>query len=275
MAEKQSGSAKVNVIKPIPTPQTNDGPLPFITADAPCIRLLGVRIDGYRLETLLRTVTTAVQTSRRITVMYVNVHCMNLCHDDPDYAAVLEAADIVYCDGTGVRLGARLAGSRLPERMTGADWIEDLCRAASAENLSLFLLGGSPRVAESAARTLRSRHPKLRILGTTSGFDLDRDTIEALNDVRPDIVLVGMGSPTQEKWIAHHRDEIHAPVVWAVGALFDFVTGRIRRGPAWMTDHGLEWACRLGAEPRKLWRRYLIGNPRFIYRIVRHWLRAS
>jgi N-acetylglucosaminyldiphosphoundecaprenol N-acetyl-beta-D-mannosaminyltransferase len=90
-----------------------------------------------------------------------------------------------------------------------------------------------------------------------------------MNQVRPDIVLVGMGSPTQEKWIARHRAEIDAPVVWAVGALFDFVTGRIRRGPVWMTEHGFEWACRLVAEPRKLWRRYLIGNPRFIARVVR------
>jgi N-acetylglucosaminyldiphosphoundecaprenol N-acetyl-beta-D-mannosaminyltransferase len=201
--------------------------------------------------------------------MYVNVHCMNLHHDDLEYSSVLETADIVYCDGTGVRLGARIAGCMVPERLTGADWIADLCLLAQSESLSLFLLGGTPGVAQGAAQRLRARYPGIRIVGTASGYEPHHETIDSVNELRPDIVLVGMGSPTQEKWIARHRGEIDAPVVWAVGALFDFVTGRIRRGPTWMTEHGFEWACRLVAEPRKLWRRYLIGNPRFIARVVR------
>ncbi len=215
----------------------------------------------------------SVRSRARLTVLYVNVHSMNLQHDDREYAGVLEAADVVYCDGTGVRLAARLTGNPLPARMTGADWISDLCRAAARENVSLFLLGGAPGVADDAARLLQARFPGLHIMGTAPGFGLDRGTIKRLNELRPDIVLVGMGSPTQEKWIARHRTEIDVPVLWAVGALFDFVTGRIRRGPAWMTEHGLEWVCRLAVEPQKLWRRYLIGNPRFMLRVLRDTLR--
>jgi N-acetylglucosaminyldiphosphoundecaprenol N-acetyl-beta-D-mannosaminyltransferase len=239
----------------------------------PSIRLLGVRIDCYRLEGLLCAVIASIRSGRQVEVMYVNVHCMNLSHDDRQYASILEAADIVYCDGTGVRLGARLVGCNIPERMTGADWIADLCRLAVKEGLSLFLLGGAPGVAQSAAVLLRVRHPGVKILGTASGYDLNQQTVELLNELRPDIVLVGMGSPTQEKWIAGHRDEIDAPVLWAVGALFDFVSGRIWRGPAWLTEHGFEWACRLVVEPKKLWRRYLIGNPRFILRVLRERMR--
>lgn len=252
-----------------PDPRVNEGIRPFSATGRPAIRLLGVRVDCYRLESLLGAVTASIRARSRITVMYVNVHSMNLHHDDPKFAAVLEAADIVYCDGTGVRLGARIAGGGIPERMTGADWIVDLCRVASRESLSLFLLGGAPGVADGAAHLLRARNPGLQILGTASGYGLDDSIVDVLNGLKPDIVLVGMGSPTQEKWIAGHRAEIDAPVLWAVGALFDFVTGRIRRGPAWMTEHGLEWACRLVAEPKKLWRRYVIGNPRFIVRILR------
>ncbi len=253
----------------------NGGPTPP-RSSVPSIRLLGVRIDCYRLQTLFDAVIRSVRTEGHISVMYVNVHCMNLRHDDLEYAAVLEDADIVYCDGTGVRLGARITGVGNPERMTGADWIADLCRLATREQMSLFLLGGAPGVADAAAHVLRSRNPGLRIVGTASGYEPDRQTIDAVNAVRPNIVLVGMGSPTQEKWIASHRAEIDAPVLWAVGALFDFVTGRIKRGPSWMTEHGFEWICRLITEPRKLWRRYVIGNPRFIARVAREWIhRAS
>ncbi len=234
----------------------------------PSVHLLGVRIDCLRLVSLLRVVMAAARTRTRLTVMYVNVHSMNLQHDDPEYGAVLEAADLVYCDGTGVRLAARFTGNRLPARMTGADWIWDLCEVAARDRVSLFFLGGAPGVADDAARRLRARYPSLRILGTADGYGLDGLTIDRLNTLRPDIVLVGMGSPTQEKWIARHRSELDVPVLWAVGALFDFVAGRIRRGPRWMTEHGLEWICRLAVEPRKLWRRYLIGNPRFMLRVL-------
>jgi N-acetylglucosaminyldiphosphoundecaprenol N-acetyl-beta-D-mannosaminyltransferase len=236
--------------------------------DRSSITLLGVRIDRYRLPRLVSEVVSAARCGHRLTVMYVNVHCMNLAHDDPAYRAILNSADIVYCDGTGVRLGARLADMPLPERMTGADWIEDLCHVVQREGLSLFLLGGRPGVAEDAAAALVARYPSLRIAGVASGFGGISDTIRELDRARPDIVLVGMGSPGQETWIDRHRPQIDAPVVWAVGALFDFVAGRIPRGPHWMTENGLEWLCRLAAEPRKLWRRYLIGNPRFLARVL-------
>jgi len=235
------------------------------------IRLLGVRIDAFRLDGLLAAVREALADGRRLTVLYVNVHCMNVAADDRRYAAVLDAADIVYCDGTGVRLGARLAGMHLPERMTGADWIDDLCRMAAREDLRLFLVGGEPGVAGAAAIRLKSRHPGLLVVGAESGYDAGPQVFRAICTARPDILLVGMGTPAQELWIQDHRHELAIPVVWAVGALFDFVTDRIPRGPRLLTDNGLEWLCRFAAEPRKLWRRYLIGNPRFLWRIARQY----
>jgi N-acetylglucosaminyldiphosphoundecaprenol N-acetyl-beta-D-mannosaminyltransferase len=238
------------------------------TLPQPAIRLLGVRIDALRLGELLQLVQQTVSSGGRVSVMYVNIHCMNVAADDPEYAESLEAANVVYCDGTGVRIAARLVGKHLPQRMTGADWIDDLCRMASREGLGLFLLGGADGIARDAAERLTNRHPGLQIAGTAGGYRQGDFVIGHINDLRPDILLVGMGTPTQEKWISEHRAELNVPVVWAVGALLDFVTGRIPRGPRWMTDHGLEWLCRLTAEPRKLWRRYLFGNPRFLWRLV-------
>lgn len=234
------------------------------------VRLLGIPIDQLRLDQLLEATVFAVQNSIAITVVYVNIHCFNVAASDPVYAAIVNDADIVYCDGTGVRIAAAMTGQWIPERMTGADWIWDLARDAAAAGLRLFLLGGASGAAEAAAAVLRRRFPALQVVGTASGYGAGTDTIARINASGADIVLVGMGTPTQEKWIAAHRDQINVPVVWAVGALFDFVSGRIPRGPRWLTDHGMEWACRLWAEPHKLWRRYLVGNPQFFWRVARH-----
>jgi N-acetylglucosaminyldiphosphoundecaprenol N-acetyl-beta-D-mannosaminyltransferase len=237
---------------------------------SPSIRLLGARIDRVDLRGLLEQVLAAIRGSQRVSIMYVNVHCMNVRRRDADYSAILEKADLVYCDGTGVQLAARLRRLAVPNRMTGADWIHDLCRLAVREYLSLYVVAGPPGLAEQASLTLRTRYPGLRVTGTAAGYGADAETVRAVNAAHPDILLVGMGTPTQEKWIAANRSRLDVPVVWAVGALFEFVAGRIPRGPHLLTDHGLEWLCRLVVEPRKLWRRYLVGNPWFFWRVIIH-----
>jgi N-acetylglucosaminyldiphosphoundecaprenol N-acetyl-beta-D-mannosaminyltransferase len=153
--------------------------------------------------------------------------------------------------------------------MTGADWVHDLARLCVAHGHSLYLLGGTQGSAAEAAQRLQRWYPGLTVAGTHWGFELNPGAVQTIRDSGADILLVGMGSPRQERWIAAHQSELGVPVVWAVGALFDFVSGRLARGPRWMTEHGLEWLCRLAVEPRKLWRRYLIGNPRFLWRVLR------
>jgi N-acetylglucosaminyldiphosphoundecaprenol N-acetyl-beta-D-mannosaminyltransferase len=230
--------------------------------------ILGVRVDHLRRPDLLERVVQSVRRRVHVTFLYVNVHCMNVQSRDPQYAGILRDADIVYCDGMGVLLAARLTGQTIPERMTGADWIEDLCQVMMHHDLSLYLLGSSPQTVHGAAAALQARYPGLRIVGAGDGYAMGPETVAQINAAHPDILLVGMGTPRQEKWIARHRGELDVPVVWAVGALFDFVSGRIPRGPRWMTQHGLEWLCRLVIEPRRLWRRYLLGNPRFLWRVL-------
>lgn len=241
---------------------------PPTTTRATPVRLLGVRIDCLRRAELLDQVVQSVQRRRMQTILYVNAHCMNVQYRNPGYRDILARATIVYCDGAGVVLAARMTGQTIPERMTGADWIEDLSRSAVEHNLSLFLMGGAPEAVHGAAAALRARYPGLRIVGERDGYADAPDVIGDMNQVRPDILLVGLGTPRQEAWIARHRSELDIPVVWAVGGLFDFVSGRIPRGPRWMTQHGLEWLCRLVVEPRRLWRRYLLGNPSFLWRVL-------
>ncbi|HEX4344607.1 MAG TPA: WecB/TagA/CpsF family glycosyltransferase [Solirubrobacteraceae bacterium] len=206
-------------------------------------------------------------------VMYVNAHVINQSREDPALRAALEEADLVYCDGYGVRLAAKALNTEIPHRMTGADWIWDLAALCEAQQTSIYLLGCEPGVARQAGLRLRRTHPNLRIAGAHHGYFAigsghDDRVVEDINRCRPDIVLVGMGTPKQELWAQRTVDSLDCSVLWTVGALFDFVSGRVPRAPASLADNGLEWIFRLAIEPQRMWRRYLVGNPVFLSRVV-------
>jgi N-acetylglucosaminyldiphosphoundecaprenol N-acetyl-beta-D-mannosaminyltransferase len=234
--------------------------------------ILGVDVHYLGMADLVWEATQRARCGNRSTILYANVHVLNTAWDDPELRTVLNETDLVYCDGAGVVLGARLLGHRLPGRMTGADWIEPLCAACAEGGTTLYFLGGRPGVAARAAELLQARYPGLHVVGTHHGYlsasDVCVAAIASINAACPHILLAGMGTPAQEKWIAAHRHQLQVPVVWAVGALFDFVAGVQPRGPRWMLNHGLEWLCRLWSDPRRLWSRYVIGNPLFILRVL-------
>lgn len=230
----------------------------------PRVRLGGVGIDPVDRAGLLDRVAHFVAADARATVAYVNVHVLDVAAHDAELRRFLNEADLCYCDGVGVVYGARLTGQALPGRMTGADWIWDF--AARAEgSWRVFWLGGEPGVTDTAAAKLRERHPRLQI-ATDHGFHTDIAPLLArINAFRPHVVLVGMGTPTQERWIARWRGALDVPVVWALGATHDFVAGRVPRGPAFLHQNQ-EWLARLLVDPKRLWRRYLLGNTRFLAR---------
>ncbi len=236
------------------------------------VDVLGVKVDPLELRQVLLRVEEFIQSGDKRTVLYANVYCVNVAGVDREYRRILNLADLVYCDGYGVVLGARIIGGHIPERMTGADWIFDLGNFCQEKGYSLFLLGSRPGVPEKTASRLRDLYPSLKISGVHHGYLTDEDeiarAIETVNSKRPDILLVGMGSPIQEKFIFHNRERIDAPVCWAVGALFDFTAGVVPRAPRWMLDNGLEWLFRLIYEPGRMWNRYLVGNTRFLARVL-------
>jgi len=233
------------------------------------IKILGVPVDPMPSDQLIETITR-LHACGQATITYANVHVVNLAQTDMALAGFLNNADLVYCDGNGVRLGARMLGESIPARMTGADWIWEL--AAHAEGRwRLYWIGGTDGVAAEAAECLRASHPDLHIQ-TDHGFHPksgpeDAACLDRINAFKPDIVLVGMGSPTQEMWVDTRRAHIQAPVVWCVGATADVVSGVERRGPAWLTEHA-EWISRLWDNPSRMWRRYLVGNPLFVIRVM-------
>jgi len=199
--------------------------------------------------------------------MYVNTDCMLIAAKDTKYRQVLNDADLVYADGVGVVYGAKLWGHSLPGRSTGADFMPDFCRTFAAKGLRLYFLGAPAGVAEQAAIKLQQEIPDLLITGTQHGYftpEQEDEILAGINAAQPDIVIVGLGAPYQEFWISKNADKLNASVIWGVGGLFDFLSGRTPRGPQWLLDNGFEWLCRLVAEPKRLWYRYLIGNTKFV-----------
>jgi N-acetylglucosaminyldiphosphoundecaprenol N-acetyl-beta-D-mannosaminyltransferase len=240
------------------------------------VNVLGVRVDPLTVEDLHAEIGRLVRGSERALVLNANANCLNFCHQDPTLGEFLNQAEIVLCDGAGVMLAARILGGRIPERITYADWAWQLAAFAAAEGFSLYFLGARPGVAEEAARRLQQRYPALKIAGVHHGYfdhsvgsPENEAVLQEINASSPDILLIGLGMPLQEYWLMENRHNLNASVVLTGGAVFDYVSGRLRRGPRLLTESGFEWLARLLIEPRRLWRRYIVGNPLFLLRVLK------
>ncbi len=240
------------------------------------IDVLGVGVDPLTVEELHEEISRFVENGEHALVLHANVHGLNLAYRNGRLRGLFNRAPIVFCDGSGVMLGARILGRRIPERITYADWTWKLAAFAEERGFSLFFLGARPGVAEKAARRLEYRFPKLRIAGAEHGYfertlgsPENEAIIKKINAARPDVLLVGFGMPVQEFWLAENWEKVDANVALTGGAVFDYVSGELRRGPRFLTDRGLESVARLMVEPRRLWRRYVIGNPLFLLRVLK------
>jgi N-acetylglucosaminyldiphosphoundecaprenol N-acetyl-beta-D-mannosaminyltransferase len=241
------------------------------------IHILGVGVDPISVVELHAKILKTVRRGDHAPILNVNVHALDLCYRDPALRTFFNSAPVVFCDGAGVMLAARILGRRLPERITYADWAWELASFAESKGISLFFLGGRPGIAQKAAARLLERHPELRVVGVHHGYfdhapesPENEAVLEEINAVRPDILLLGLGMPLQERWLMHNWDSIDARVALTGGAVFDYVSGELERGPRLLTDNGFEWLARLLIEPKRLWRRYVIGNPLFLLRILKH-----
>lgn len=242
-------------------------------APTPTSHLFGLDIETAPPADLLRRILGFAERGEHRRVSYVNAHVLNQSFGDDTLRSALQRSDLVYCDGYGVRLATKAIGLPVPHRMTGADWIWGVAALCEATGRSLYLLGSDAGAAQEAAATLKRWYPRLDLRGAHHGyFEIgtphSERVVEHIAENKPDVLLVGMGTPLQELWVDHYFDKLDAHVVWTVGALFDYVSGRVQRAPHWMADHGLEWIFRLAIEPRRMWRRYLLGNPMFLWRVM-------
>ena len=245
-------------------------------AEDAMLHLFGLRLQNTTLALAADELLRAAALRQRRNVYFVNAHCVNVAASDAVYDGILRAADLLYADGIGMRIAARVAGKTLRDNVNGTDLFPLLCAGAAQAGLELAFIGGKPGVAQACARNMIAAHPGLKVVHVQDGYfpASQADAIlEALRQTGARLIFVAMGVPRQEQFIHLHDDALGDTVRLGVGALFDFYSGTMPRAPWTLRRLGMEWLFRLLMEPRRLFRRYVLGNPRFLARVM--WRRLS
>jgi N-acetylglucosaminyldiphosphoundecaprenol N-acetyl-beta-D-mannosaminyltransferase len=233
------------------------------------IDFLGIKIGGLTRDQIINQVLEYASTGKCRFMTYLNAHCANIYFADFEYREALQKSDLVYSGGQGVVWASRFLGGFLPERVNILDFFDGLVRKLKEEGVTVYLLGGSKNTVKKAEKFLRDKG--LKILGSRDGFfdkTEEAEIIKEINRQSPDILMVGMGVPKQEKWIYGHLKELNVNLCWAVGGVFELLAGRLKRSPVWVSDCGLEWLYLGFQDPGRLLKRYLIGNFIFVYRVL-------
>jgi N-acetylglucosaminyldiphosphoundecaprenol N-acetyl-beta-D-mannosaminyltransferase len=231
--------------------------------------VLGSRIDALTWDGALSSIFHWAKAGHSRYVCLCNVHAVVTATAEAGLRKAIDGADMATPDGKPVAVALALQGFRGQQRISGPDLMWTCCERAAESGVSIFLYGSTVENLSVLVETLLAAFPKLKIADAYAppfrqlGDEEDADVVRTINDSGAGLVLVGLGCPKQELWMANHRGRVHA-VMLGVGAAFDFHSGRVRRAPRWMQHVGLEWLFRLLREPRRLWRRYLVTNSIFL-----------
>lgn len=243
--------------------------------DSVPMRLVSIRIDPLDTIDVIDRIRGWLQQRRGATVCFVHAHALNLSARDARMRQNLQSADLVLPDGVGVRLGAWMQGRGLPANVNGTDLVPELLLQLAADQVPVALIGGAPGIALRAASHWRAR-ADFELAGVWDGYRSDAEyevAVEQISAHAPAVILLGFGSPIQERFASRFCADREGLVLITVGGLFDFAAQAVPRAPLGWRELGLEWVWRLAHEPRRLARRYLIGNPEFLARMVMQRLR--
>jgi N-acetylglucosaminyldiphosphoundecaprenol N-acetyl-beta-D-mannosaminyltransferase len=236
------------------------------------IEIGGLPIDNLTMEGALDAMMERLATGTRTRLYFVNADCVNVGQRDPEYRSAVRHGDLVFADGSGMRLAGRILGTPVADNVNGTDFFPRACERLAGGGHRVFLLGGRPGVARKVRQWVRANHPGLEICGTHHGY-FDRTQSHAIaariRRSGADVLLVAFGAPAQEKWIAANFELSGVTVALGEGGLFDFFSGEMPRAPLWMRRAGVEWIYRFWREPRRLWKRYWVGNFVFTARMLR------
>lgn len=234
--------------------------------------MLGLRIDNVSMSQALDWIMRKLDGEIFHQISFLNADCVNQACRDSKYREILNRSSRVFADGVGLRWGCKLLGHEIRENVNGTDLFPLLCERLRGTGKRLFLLGAAPGVAEDVRYWVETNYPGVIVCGTRHGFftpDEEPEVLKSIAESHADLLLVAMGVPRQEKWIARAAAASGVKVAVGVGGLFDFYSGRIPRAPKWLRELSLEWTYRLYQEPRRMWRRYLIGNFVFLWRVFK------
>ncbi len=235
------------------------------------IRLLDVEFLNLTMNDALNKISGVIDSGQKEMFAFMNPDCFNKLFQDQEYLKLMQNCKNIFPDGSGINLACKIIKKQLVHNVNGTDMLPYLCQMAEEKGYRIFLLGAAPGVAEKMKKSLVSKYRRLIISDVEDGY-FNRETesdrvIQKINDSNSQILLVAFGVPLQEKWLRAHLMELSINVGMGVGGLFDFYSGNMPRAPKWMRELGLEWVFRLLMEPKRMWRRYIIGNPLFVRRV--------
>jgi N-acetylglucosaminyldiphosphoundecaprenol N-acetyl-beta-D-mannosaminyltransferase len=235
--------------------------------------ILGVGVSAVNLPMAMQAIEHWIEARTPHYVCVAGVHNIMASQHDPALRQIHNRAGLVTPDGMPLVWLSKLTGHRHVDRVYGPDLMAMLCKKSVKKGYRHFLYGSSEEVLNQLSANLSRQAPGLHIAGIYSPPyrpltpEEDQAIVKRINDCAPDIVWVGLGTPKQDHWMADHVGRLSAPVLVGVGAAFDFHAGAKRQAPYWMQRSGLEWVFRLAIEPRRLWRRYIYNNPRFVLEV--------
>jgi len=233
------------------------------------VDVLGVPFAALSRDDAIARLRAMVRGTGAYRVVLANAHTLNLAARDAAYREILRTASLVLRDGVGVEIAARLRGRRLEHNFVGTDFVPLLFARIADPALRVFLFGAAPGVAAAAGAALAALSPAITIVGVADGYGDFDEVARRVQSSGADVLLVALGNPLQEQWIAEHLSQLNVRLAIGVGALLDFLAGRVARAPLWLRVLRCEWLYRFLGEPRRLWRRYLVGNAQFLWRAAR------
>lgn len=237
--------------------------------------ILNIQLDNLTMKQALIRIGEMVSENQPHLIVTANIDHLVTLQEDTEFRNIYRNASLALCDSTFVLWASYLLGNPLKERVAGSDLVPKLCALAAHRKWRIFFLGGDPGVAEQASAVLRRQYPQLPEIGIYSppfGFEKDdaqfSKSVDAVREHDSDIVFVALGAPKQEKWVVRAMPLLHSKVYLGVGASLDFIAGTRKRAPVWMRYSGFEWFHRMSQEPGRLWKRYLLRDPRFFWLVL-------
>lgn len=235
------------------------------------IKFMNTNIDNLTMAETLHEIDKLIQKKNCSYVVTPNVDHIVRLEKDEELQKVYKNASLILTDGKPLIWISKWYKTPIKEKISGSDLFPRVCQLAANKNYTMYLLGAVEGVADTAARNLMKKYPGLNIVGTYSppfGFEKNEQEMNKIKtqiqDVHPDILIVGLGCPKQEKFMYYHCKELGVPISFGLGASIDFEAGNIKRAPKWMSNHGLEWLYRFSKEPKRLFKRYFVDDLKII-----------
>lgn len=230
-------------------------------------KIMNTYVNAVSMDETIRRVEKIIENGKPIQHVVINASKVNLMEDDPELRRIVNSCPLINADGASIVWAAKKLGVPLKERVTGCDLFQELVRVASVKGYKIYLFGAKEEVVTKVKAIYEEQYPGIQIVGYRNGYFTEADEPEIVKNMAEsgaDMMFVAFSSPKKEYWVNKYIDQLNIPFVMGVGGSFDIVAGVTERAPKWWQDHGLEWFYRFIQEPRRMWKRYIIGNAKFV-----------